>query len=102
MNKLNKDSDDESQTDPDSVLASLSEDLADGIIDGSSDGQSSEYSIDVLEVLDQDPATLPIPNTDKTVAQVKALVVEEKSDTGSNANTDELASEETVISVKVV
>ena len=103
MNELNNNSDTENQTDPDSLLASLSEDLSDGIIDGSSDGQESSYAAEVLEVLDQDPATLPIPNDpeNRTVAQVKAVIVAETETTGEDADTQDLESDATVIRVKV-
>ena len=103
MNELNNSNESDGETSPDSVLASLSNDLADGVIDGSSSGEESGYAAEVLDVLAQDPATLPIPNDpeNRTVAQVKQVVVAETETTGNESDTTDLASDQTVIEVKV-
>lgn len=103
MNNVSSSGDETSESSPDSVLASLASDLADGVIDGSADGEQAEYAVEALEVLDQDPATLPIPNDpeNRTVAEVKDVVAEETATTGSTVDTTELSSEATVIQVDV-
>jgi Leucine-rich repeat (LRR) protein len=89
----------------DDVMATLASDLSDGTIDGSVNGEANEdYNEAALDVLDQDPATLPIPNDpqNRTVAEVKAVVIAEASQTGNEEqDVGELASEETQIEVKV-
>ena len=76
---------------PDSVLSGLSDDLAaDGVIDGAGSG-SLDYDASALDVLEQDPATLAIPNTDITVGDVEALLIVETTDTGSTTDTTALA-----------
>lgn len=67
--------------DTDSVLTELADDLADGNgIDGSA---GSQINASTLQVLQQDPATLPIPNspTNQTVADVQTILVSEASTT---------------------
>ena len=73
--------------DSDSVLAELAADLADGVIDGSA---GSEINLNTLQVLEQDPATLPIPNTGQTVGDVQAILVAETATTGSTTSTTQL------------
>jgi VCBS repeat-containing protein len=75
--------------DSDSVLAELAADLADGAIDGSA---GSEINLNTLQVLEQDPASMPIPNTGQTVAQVQAILIAETATTGSSTSTTQLGS----------
>ncbi|KGJ92175.1 leucine-rich repeat domain-containing protein [Thalassotalea sp. ND16A] len=77
----------------DSIVDDLAADLSDGIIDGAVDGVETEsYPETALEVLEQDPATLPIPNDPegRTVSDVKELLLEETEQTG-NTDTDTTA-----------
>ena len=77
----------------DAVLSELTNDLADGVIDGMVDGIASTlFTSTTLNVLAQDPATLPIPNTSpvQTIADVQAILVSEKAITGSTTPTTEL------------
>ena len=65
----------------DSVLAELAADLADG---GGIDGSAgTEIDDNTLQVLQQDPASLPIPNspTNQTVADIQAILVAEAATT---------------------
>jgi hypothetical protein len=86
----------------DNILDDLAADLSDGVIDGTVDGVATEsYPENALEILEQDPATLPIPNDPdgRTVADVKKLIIAETLQTG-NSETDTtafLASEEVII-----
>jgi hypothetical protein len=76
--------------DSDSVLAELAADLADG---GGIDGSAgSEINVNTLQVLEQDPATLPIPNTGQTVADVQAILIAETATTLSTTSTTQLGS----------
>lgn len=66
-----------SGSDPDSVLGDLAADLADG---GGIDGSTgSTINANTLQVLQQDPGSLPIPNSPsgQTVADVQAILVAE-------------------------
>jgi hypothetical protein len=74
----------------DSVLSELSADLADG---GGIDGSAgTQINTNTLQVLQQDPASLPIPNspTGQTVGEVQAILVAETATTGSSTATTEL------------
>ena len=91
--------------DPNAVLSALTADLADGEIDGEVDGQTSEiYDGEsetagaALELLEQDPATLPIPNDPqgRTVGDMKEIVDDEKQDLGNEDVTTEIDPTETV------
>lgn len=70
-----------SDTTPDGIMGALAADLADGNIDGQTDGEANGLSTEARDVLDQDPSKLPIPNTDKTVADVAALLTTEQAQT---------------------
>ena len=75
----------------DALMAELSGDLADGSIDGMVSGVQSEvFTSTTLDVLDQDPSTLPIPNTAFTVADVQTILVSETATTGSTTSTTQL------------
>jgi len=70
------------------ILTDMAADLSDGEIDGVVDGVETEsYPEAALDVLEQDPATLPIPNDPegRTVADVKEVVIEETAQTGNEA-----------------
>ncbi|WP_111980221.1 tandem-95 repeat protein, partial [Algibacillus agarilyticus] len=90
------------------IIATMAKDLADGKIDGQVDGQvSSDYSANALEIIEQDPSTLPVPNAvdsdgnPLTVAGVKNLIISETSQTGKTSlDTTTLADESTSIEVK--
>ena len=74
----------------DTVLADLAADLADNdIIDGSSGGV---LNANTLQVLQQIPSSLPIPNTSpvQTIADVQAILAAETAITGSATNTTRL------------
>lgn len=76
----------EQGTDSDDMLGALVADLADGVIDGQSDGEDIDgMGQQVQDVLDIDPATLPIPNTSRTVSEIKDVIEQEKEDTGRQA-----------------
>jgi hypothetical protein len=80
----------------DSILTDMAADLSDGEIDGAVDGEEiASYPEAALDVLEQDPSTLPIPNDPegRTVADVKDVIIEETSETG-NGDTDTTAFEE--------
>ncbi len=84
--------------DTDTVLAELAGDLSDGQIDGNVGGQpSGVFTSTTLDVLDKDPATLPIPNaTDAsgnpiTVGEVESKVLAaEVATTGATTDTTAL------------
>jgi len=83
------------------ILGDLTKDLSDGEIDGKVDGvDTATYPVAALEVLDQDPATLPIPGTDKTVGEIKDLIVAETVSTGSTVDTSAFEADNTVIELK--
>ncbi|AOW76582.1 hypothetical protein A3Q34_06740 [Colwellia sp. PAMC 20917] len=78
------------------ILTDMAADLSDGEIDGVVGGLETEsYPKAALDVLEQDPATLPIPNDPegRTVADVKDVIIEETAQTG-NESTDTTAFEE--------
>ena len=80
----------------DSILSDMAADLSDGEIDGVVDGEVTEtYPEAALDVLEQDPAMLPIPNDPegRTVADVKDVIIEETEQTG-NGEADTTAFEE--------
>ena len=80
--------------DQDAILSELSLDLADGEIDGTvASAPSTIFTSTSLDILAQDPASLPIPNspTGQTVADVQAILVSETATTGSTTSTTELA-----------
>ena len=83
-----------SGTTPDSVLSELTADLAnDGDINGTTAaGASTVLTAATLEVLDQDPALLPIPNepSGKTVGDVEQVLINETATTGTTTSTAEL------------
>ncbi|MCP4321240.1 MAG: hypothetical protein GY787_05210, partial [Alteromonadales bacterium] len=72
------------------IVSGLAADLSDGKIDGSSDNEASTvYPEEALQILEQDPATLEIPNSGgKTVADVKTQLIEETSKTDAVVNND--------------
>jgi hypothetical protein len=77
-------------TSADTVLADLAADLADNdIIDGSSGGT---LNVNTLQVLQQNPSLLFIPNTSpaQTIADVQAILVAETAITGSTTATTQL------------
>ncbi len=88
--------------DANAVLEELAADLSTGQIDGQvPDATGTPTPSSVLTetsatVLQQDPATLPIPGTDDgtgnplTVADVQQILIDEKATTGSTTNTDDL------------
>ncbi|MDD9892596.1 MAG: thrombospondin type 3 repeat-containing protein, partial [Gammaproteobacteria bacterium] len=113
--QINEQSTDDN-SDPGAVLANLAKDLAgDGVIDGDDGSGNVVVEPTALDVLDQDPNTLPIPNTcadaDKdangvcndgatplTVDQVEEIVAAETADTGnevSEQEQQEIANQET-------
>ena len=74
----------------DDILNEIASDLADGEIDAVANGVAVQsYNKAALTLFDQDPSTLPIPGDDsgRTVGDVKALVIEETSATGSETDT---------------
>lgn len=101
MNALNNTNESEQESGTDDLLSALADDLSDGIIDGNSSGEASSYAQEVLDVLDQDPATLPIPNDpeNRTIAEVKQVVLAETTTTGNTSDTTELG--DAVIAVRV-
>ena len=101
--------------DPNAVLSALTEDLADGQIDGKVENASGESETSdifggptdenaddtasaALQLLEQDPATLPIPNDpqNRTVGEMKKIVNDEKEDLGNEDVTTEITTTETV------
>lgn len=83
----------------DAVLSELTDDLADGVIDGMVDGAPSTiFTSTTLDLLAQDPATLPIPNTGgQTVADVQNILVSETTTTGTTTSTTELGTSGSII-----
>jgi len=80
----------DTETDTNDIIENLASDLSDGTIDGSANGEEVvSYNDEALDVLQQDPATLPIPNDpeNRTVADVKEIVVAETEQTGSETET---------------
>ena len=94
----------DSEISTDSIIDDLAADLSDGKIDGAVDGTVTEsYPQDALEILEQDPATLPIPNDPegRTVSDVKEMIVEETSTTGNETtDTSAFVATEAVISLR--
>jgi len=100
--------------DPNAVLSALTADLADGEIDGKADDESGvsqtseifggetegsgETAIAALQILEQDPASLPIPNDPegRTVGEMKQIISDEKEDLGNTTITTEIDVEEVV------
>jgi hypothetical protein len=93
--------------DTNAVLSDLVADLSDGIIDGLPASEVS-YSTQSLEVLDQDPNTLPIPNaftddgTPLTVAEVSTIVAEETAVTLELSETEISDLEDTLTTSELV
>ncbi len=97
-----------------SVLSSLTADLADGQIDGKfddengvqqnseifggTDDDAEETATAALQLLEQDPATLPIPNDPqgRTVGQMKQVINDEKEDLGNDGVETEIVTTEEV------
>jgi len=80
-------------TDPVAMLTAMTEDLADGAIDGEVDGTpQSIYDGDAavatatLQLLDQDPTSLPVPNDPqgRTVGDMAAILLDEIATTGND------------------
>ncbi len=100
--------------DANSVLSSLTADLADGQIDGKFDDENGDQQTSeifggtdedaeetanaALELLEQDPATLPIPNDPqgRTVGQMKQVINDEKEDLGNDEVETEINTTEEV------
>ncbi len=95
--------------DPNAVLTALTSDLGDGEIDGKTDGvtediyggedDSADAAADAtLELFEQDPATLPIPNDPdgKTVGDMKEIIDAEKADLGNDSVPTEIDTTEEV------
>lgn len=76
------------------VLSNLAKDLADGNIDGKDEGGAAVLDEDVLAVLDQDPDSLPIPGTEKTVGEIEDIVAEETDATGAGGDKDAIIAAE--------
>ncbi|MBL3599199.1 MAG: tandem-95 repeat protein [gamma proteobacterium endosymbiont of Lamellibrachia anaximandri] len=88
--------------DANAVLEELAADLSTGQIDGQVPDETGTPTASTVltetsaTVLQQDPATLPIPGTDDgtgtplTVDQVQQILIDEKATTGSTTNTDDL------------
>lgn len=77
--------------DTDAVLTELSNDLADGVVDSMVDGAASTvYQATALDVLSQDPATLIIPNTTISVADIEQELQTETATTGETTDTTPL------------
>lgn len=100
--------------DPVEVLTVMTEDLADGEIDGEVDGTTSDLfdgdgdgtgdangAAAALQLLDQDPASLPVPNDpqNRTVGDMAAILVDEIEDTG-NTNLNTQIDENTEVALK--
>lgn len=92
-------------TDPSAVLTVMTNDLADGTIDGQIDGVTSNLfdgdgdgagdsqgADAVLILLDQDPASLPVPNDPlgRTVGDMSAILVAEIEETGNETVTTQI------------
>ncbi|KZZ59634.1 thrombospondin type 3 repeat-containing protein, partial [Oleiphilus sp. HI0123] len=102
--------------DPNAVLSALTQDLADGQIDGKVDNEEGgSESSDIfggaeddaaedtasaaLQLLEQDPASLPIPNDPqgRTVGEMKQVINDEKEDLGNEGVNTEINTEEEVV-----
>ncbi len=79
--------------DPVAVLTALTEDLSDGAIDGEVDGDvqdlyegNSAQAAATLQLLQQDPANLPVPNDPlgRTVGEMAAILISEIETTGND------------------
>lgn len=93
MQKKSKEKNPDSSVNNDDLIAGLADDLSDGVIDGQSSGAPIESFADVDDVVAEvtaDPATLNIPGTEISVADVEAEMVREKEDTGSETDTSGL------------
>ncbi len=70
--------DEQSSGDIGMVISELSKDLADGEIDGMVAGASSAiFSDTALSILQQEPSSLVIPNTNMTIADIKSVLASE-------------------------
>ncbi|MEJ2142438.1 MAG: Ig-like domain-containing protein [Gammaproteobacteria bacterium] len=82
--------------DADTVMTELAADLSDGLIDGQVDPDgdgvsepSQVFSDTTIQVLDQDPATLVIPGTTTTVAEIESqLEAESEATSGTSVTLD--------------
>ncbi|MCL1099675.1 thrombospondin type 3 repeat-containing protein, partial [Shewanella gelidii] len=94
----------ESDSSTDDIISGMASDLSDGMIDGNAGDEPVEsYSPNSLDVLQQDPATLPIPNDPdgRTVEDVKAIVINETEQTGnSDIDTEEYQQEESNVELQ--
>ncbi len=94
----------------DDIIGDLAADLSDGQIDGKSGTETTNsYPDESLELFEQDPTKLPIPNSTGcgangteacTVAEVKQLVVDETTALGSGADTSTFEADTAVIELK--
>ena len=79
-----------SGSDTDSVLAELAADLADG--GGINGSAGTKINANTLQILKQNPSTLPIPNstTNQTVADIQAILVTEAAKTAPTTSVTDL------------
>lgn len=85
----------------DDIIGDLADDLSDGEIDGSVNGEGTgAYLGESLDLFQQDPATLPIPNSNKTVGEVKDLLITETASTGSATDTSDFQADTQEIELK--
>ena len=87
----------------DDILRDIAQDLADGEIDAIANGVAvSSYNKAALTLFDQDPSTLPIPGDESglTVGDMKALVIQETSQTGAVADTSSFAASDDEVALQ--
>ena len=87
----------------DDILRDIAQDLADGEIDAIANGVAvSSYNKAALTLFDQDPSTLPIPEDESglTVGDMKALVIQETSQTGAVADTSSFAASDDEVALQ--
>ncbi len=79
----------------DQLLAGLAQDLSDGELDGQQAGQAIAAFSDVPDVVAEitvDPATLLVPGTSTTVADIESILISERSATGVDVDSSALES----------
>jgi len=83
-----------SQQTTDSLLAALAADLSDDVIDGAAGSEAISAFADIRDLLalvTVDPATLKVPGTEISIADIESVLVAEQSATGSAVDSSAIA-----------
>lgn len=78
----------------DSLLSALAADLGDDVIDGSAGGEPISAFADITDVValvTVDPATLKVPGTETSIADIESVLVAEQGATGEDVDSADVA-----------